>query len=68
MVPLTDVAAYHFGTDGYVKNIVKASGLIDESEFTAPFDAINDIYEKMRDVEWEHQAPHNLIKCLHTFS
>jgi energy-coupling factor transporter ATP-binding protein EcfA2 len=50
------VTAYHFGSDGIVKDIVLASGLIDEAEFTEPFDRINEIYEAMRDIEWEHRA------------
>ncbi|MCQ8127067.1 AAA family ATPase [Methylomonas rivi] len=49
------VSAYHFGRDGMVKDIVLASGLIDEAEFTEPFDRINDLYEAMRDIEWEHR-------------
>ena len=50
------VHAYHFGEDGLVKNIVKSSGLIDEAEFTEPFDRINEIYETLRDIEWDNQA------------
>ncbi len=50
------VTAYHFGRDGMVKDIVLTSGLIDESEFTEPFDKINDLYEAMRDIEWEHRG------------
>lgn len=50
------VSAYHFGRDGIVKDIVLSSGLIDEVEFTEPFDRINDVYEAMRDIEWEHRA------------
>lgn len=50
-----NVSAYHFGRDGIVKDIVLASGLIDEAEFTEPFDRINDLYEAMRDIEWEHR-------------
>ncbi|MGD0959807.1 MAG: AAA family ATPase [Methylomonas sp.] len=49
------VQAYHFGVDGMVKNIVMDSGLIDEAEFTEPFDRINELYEAMRDIEWEHR-------------
>jgi predicted ATP-dependent endonuclease of OLD family len=49
------VTAYHFGLDGIVKDIVLASGLIDEAEFTEPFDRINELYEAMRDIEWEHR-------------
>jgi len=49
------VSAYHFGKDGIVKDIVLKSGLIDEAEFTEPFDRINEIYEAMRDIEWEHR-------------
>lgn len=50
------VTAYHFGLDGMVKDIVLSSGLIDEAEFTEPFDRINEIYETMRDIEWERRA------------
>jgi ABC-type multidrug transport system ATPase subunit len=50
------VTAYHFGLDGIVKDIVLSSGLIDEAEFTEPFDRINEIYETMRDIEWEHRV------------
>ena len=50
------VCAYHFGLDGLVKNIVRDSGLIDEAEFTQPFDKINALYETMRDIEWEHRG------------
>ena len=50
-----NVSAYHFGRDGMVKDIVLTSGLIDEAEFTEPFDRINDLYEAMRDIEWEHR-------------
>ena len=49
------VHAYHFGRDGEVKDIVLPSGLIDEAEFTEPFDRINELYEAMRDIEWEHR-------------
>jgi len=49
------VRAYHFDRDGIVKDIVLASGLIDEAEFTEPFDRLNDLYEAMRDIEWEHR-------------
>lgn len=49
------VYAYHFDRDGSVKDIVLASGLIDEAEFTEPFDRINDLYQAMRDIEWEHR-------------
>jgi energy-coupling factor transporter ATP-binding protein EcfA2 len=51
-----NVTAYHFGRDGMVKDIVLTSGLIDESEFTEPFDKINDLYEAMRDIEWDHRG------------
>lgn len=51
-----NVSAYHFGRDGMVKDIVLASGLIDEAEFTEPFDRINDLYEAMRDIEWGHRG------------
>jgi len=47
--------AYHFDRDGSVKDIVLKSGLIDEAEFTQPFDRINDLYQAMRDIEWEHR-------------
>jgi energy-coupling factor transporter ATP-binding protein EcfA2 len=50
-----NVTAYHFGRDGMVKDIVLTSGLIDESEFTEPFDKINELYESMRDIEWDHR-------------
>lgn len=50
------VQAYHFGMDGIVNNIVLESGLIDEAEFTEPFDKINQLYEDMRDIDWEHQS------------
>ncbi len=50
------VTAYHFGRDGLVKDIVLESGLIDEAEFTEPFDEINLLYEAMRDIEWEHES------------
>ena len=57
MVPLEkQVCAYHFDPDGSVKNIVHTSGLIDEAEFTEPFDRINGLYERMRDIEWEHRG------------
>lgn len=50
------VRAYHFGLDGWVKDIVQPdSGLIDEAEFTEPFDRINELYEAMRDIEWAHR-------------
>lgn len=49
------VRAYHFDRDGIVKDIVLASGLIDEAEFTEPFDRLNELYEAMRDIEWEHR-------------
>ncbi len=49
------VRASHFDRDGIVKDIVLASGLIDEAEFTEPFDRLNDLYEAMRDIEWEHR-------------
>ncbi|TPQ26912.1 AAA family ATPase [Methylomonas sp. HW2-6] len=49
------VHAYHFGRDGLVKDILLESGLIDEAEFTEPFDRINDLYQTMRDIEWEHR-------------
>ena len=51
-----NVAAYRFSTEGEVSNIVRESGLIDEAEFTEPFDRINELYEAMRDIEWEHQG------------
>ncbi|MFM8342569.1 MAG: AAA family ATPase [Methylomonas sp.] len=49
------VHAYHFAHDGEVKDILLPSGLIDEAEFTEPFDRINELYETMRDIEWEHR-------------
>ncbi len=49
------VHAYNFKLDGTVDDIVLENGLIDEAEFTLPFDRINALYEEMRDIEWDHK-------------
>jgi predicted ATPase len=51
------VKAYKFAK-GKTKPIVnKKVNLIDESEFTEPFDLINEQYETMRNIEWNNKHP-----------
>lgn len=50
------VAAYLYDRKGKVKDMVSVTtGLIDEAEFTEPFDEISEVYEALRSIEWAHR-------------
>lgn len=51
--------AYLFEENGKIKSIIDSeSGMIDEESFTEPFNSINEIYQSIRDIEWDYRESH----------